>query len=168
VCGAVADAALAAGCRPILVAGYRATELVTAFAGRPEIMVAVNADWERGMLGSVVLGASLADGPGFLVAPADMPLLRPEFFRALIKEAGSRAEAGLPPAAIFAAHGGKLGHPVWIPSKFREPLLRLPADARIRDFLLTQAWISVEAGSADVLLDLDEPGEYRKALAERG
>ena len=66
VCGAVVDTVLAAGLRPVLVAGYRARELFGAFADRPEVRLVENADWERGMLGSIRAGLSslLADTVG--------------------------------------------------------------------------------------------------------
>jgi CTP:molybdopterin cytidylyltransferase MocA len=97
-----------------------------------------------------------------------MPLLPARIFRSLGDEAVRRKEAGEIPAAIFAAFHGILGHPVWIPLEFLEPIRHLPAGSHLRDFLLTQAWTTVEADTDAVLIDIDEPGQYHEALETRG
>jgi molybdenum cofactor cytidylyltransferase len=156
MCGAVVDTVLAAGLKPIVVAGYRAVELSAAFAGRPEVQVVENRDWERGMTGSIAFGASFVVGtPGFLVAPADMPLLPAMAFR-LVLEAALRQ----PDTAVFAARGSRLGHPVWIPSGVASGLSALDPDSRLREFLLTGSWTSVQVEDDGIFADIDTPDAY--------
>jgi len=117
------------------------------------------------MLGSILAGAEAAEGPGFLVAPADMPFLPAALFRRLLLEAERRKTAGEIPAALFAAHEGKLGHPVWIPAEFLPDIKLLAPDAQLRKHLLSRPWASVEAYTDAIWIDLDDPAEYEKAAA---
>ncbi len=165
LCQAVLEAVESAGCRPILVAGYRAGELAATFANRPGLAIVINEDWQLGMLGSILAGATLVTGPGFLVAPADMPFLPASVFQKLTAEAKRLEDQGEKPAAIFASHNGALGHPVWIPTEFLPEIKTLPPEARLREYLLTQRWIAVEAGTDAVLIDIDLPAEYEQASA---
>jgi len=165
LCQTVIEAAVSGGCQPVLVAGYKAEELLAALGKTPGLVIVINKNWELGMLGSILAGAELASGPGFLVAPADMPFLPPALFRRLVDEAERRRNLGERPLAIFAAHGGELGHPVWIPAEFLPAMKRLPPDGKLREFLLTQPWTVVEAETDLIRLDLDSREEYEKALA---
>ncbi len=165
LCGAVLEAVESAGCKPILVVGYRAEELRAEFEKRPGITIAVNRNWELGMLGSILAGAELATGPGFFVAPADMPFLPAALFIRLVTEAEGRRKLGEKPAAIFAAQDSKLGHPVWIPAEFLPGMKTLAPSAKLREYLLTQPWISLEAGTDAIFTDLDSYEEYSKAAA---
>jgi molybdenum cofactor cytidylyltransferase len=165
MCGAVVDTVLAAGLKPIVVAGYRALELVEAFADRPEVLVVENRDWERGMTGSIAFGASFAaDASGFVVAPADMPLLPVMAFRLVLEAAGLHHDT-----TVFAARGTRLGHPVWIPSSVAASLAALEPDSRLREFLLTKIWTSVQLDDDGIFADIDTPDAYEaKSLMRSG
>ncbi|HPB66272.1 MAG TPA: NTP transferase domain-containing protein [Spirochaetales bacterium] len=167
ICGAVADAALAAGLRPVVVAGYRADELAAAFSGRPEVAVVVNRDWERGMLGSVRVGAALplSRGSGFFVAPADMPRLPARAFERALAELDRLEQAGEATRTLFASRAGRLGHPVWIPASVAVGLGALDPGLRLRDHLLGLPWSAVEVDDDGIFEDLDTPEAYREAIA---
>jgi molybdenum cofactor cytidylyltransferase len=157
MCGAVVDTVLAAGLKPIVVAGYRADELSAAFAARPDVLVVVNRAWEDGMTGSIAFGATFTRGaPGFLVAPADMPLLPAGAFKLVLEAAARHADT-----TVFAARGSRLGHPVWIPASLATKLSELGPDSRLRDFLLKAAWISVQVDDEGIFADIDTPETYR-------
>ena len=156
MCGAVVDIVLAAGLKPIVVAGYKAEELKAAFTGRPEVLVVENRNWERGMTGSIVFGASFARGSaGFLVAPADMPRLPEQAFESVLK-----AASRLPGTTVFAARGSRLGHPVWIPASLVRGISELEPNSRLRDYLLTMGWTSVQVDDDGIFADIDTPGAY--------
>jgi len=169
VCGAVIDTVVAAGLIPVLVAGYRARELFEAFAGRPDLRLVENADWERGMLGSIRAGLSAiaaeiddSGGPaGFFVAPADMPRLPAAAFAAVASEAARLAAIG-EQSAVFAALGDRLGHPVWIPKAMSGALAGLEPDSRLRDYLLSSSWTSVQVDDEGIFADLDTPEAYAR------
>ncbi len=123
----------------------------------------INENWEKGMLGSILKGAESIKKPGFLVVPADMPFIPASLFRNLVTEAEQRQNRGESEAAIFAAHKGKLGHPVWIPAFFLAEMKKLPPDAKLREYLLTQPWVALEAGTEGIWIDIDNPRDYAKA-----
>ncbi len=170
--GRLIDAVIAAcaqgGARPLVVGGYNATELEAALAGYKGLAFIRNAAWERGMLGSIRLGAREAHrldplGRGFFVAPADMPLLPAKAFAALREEASRRWSADEAPAALFPSYKGELGHPVWIPFDFLPAMEGLDPDGRLRSFLMGQPWASVEQADRGIVLDLDTPEAYADA-----
>lgn len=164
ICGAVVDTVLAAGLHPVLVAGYRADELVAVFGDRPDVTVVRNPDWELGMLGSIRAGAQalsrMAPGyDGFLVAPADMPRLPVAGFARVLDEGKLRAANGAA-CAVFAARGDRLGHPVWIPSGFVAGLWAREPDSRLRDYLLGLSWTGVQVDDDGIFADIDTPEAY--------
>jgi molybdenum cofactor cytidylyltransferase len=180
LCGAVVDKALEAGLAPVLVTGFQAEALGTAFGKRSDLLLVHNPDWEAGMVGSIQAGcrAALARWPGLpglLVAPADMPELPLEAFRILAETGLARScdEAGFVhsgsepgPAALFAARNGKLGHPVWIPVQFMDDILSLGKGGQLRPYLLTRFWSGVEIESDAIFLDLDTREDYRANAAK--
>lgn len=164
MCGAVVDTVLAAGLHPVLVAGYRADELVAVFGGRPDVTVVRNPDWELGMLGSICVGVEalprIAPGyDGFLVAPADMPRLPVSGFVRVLDEAGRRATNGRT-CTVFAARGDRLGHPVWIPASLVARLSARDPDSRLRDYLLGLSWTGVQVDDDGIFADIDTPEAY--------
>jgi len=174
ICGAVVGRALEAGLQPVLVTGYQAEAMNAVFGSRPDLLVVHNPAWESGMVGSIQAGcrAALARWPGMpglLVAPADMPELPVEAFR-LLAEAGlarsydetgfARSGRGAVPASLFAVRNGKLGHPVWIPTRFIDAILALGQGGQLRAHLLTRPWVGVEVESDAIFLDLDTREDY--------
>ena len=169
MCGAVVGTVLAAGLRPVVVAGYRGAELEAAFAGRPDVAVVLNGEWERGMLGSIRTGAEavrrlgMESGTGapagFFVVPADMPRVPAVAFARI--GAALSAEDG--PRTVFASRGERLGHPVWIPDAFVAGLHDLDPDSRLRSYLLTLPWTRAEVADDGIFEDLDTPDAYEEA-----
>lgn len=173
ICGAVVDAVMAAGLKPVVVAGYRGEELAGSFAERPGLSVVLNDDWERGMLGSIrtgvdfMLQSCLEDGEGgsagFFVVPADMPRIPANAF-SLIADALKRMDGATVPASVFASRAGRLGHPVWISAAFIPALRQFDPGSRLRDHLLGQPWSSVEVDDDGIFDDLDTPEAYAAAV----
>ena len=175
VIGAVLQSVLDAGLRPIVVTGYRADELSAALAGLPEASIVYNPAWERGLLGSVLAGLERArdldgvEGRGFLsgclVTHADMPLIGSGSYLAMIERSASRREAGLGDATVFPRYSGTLGHPVWIPFSWIKGLSSLGPGERLRDFLLSGSWETVDLDDEGIVLDLDTPEVYEASYA---
>jgi molybdenum cofactor cytidylyltransferase len=165
---AVISSCIRGGARPLVVSGYRSQELEAALSGYESLAIVRNDAWEAGMLGSIRLGAEEARrldprGLGFFVAPADMPLLPPRAFGALLHEAVRRSGAGMDSAALFPSVEGELGHPVWIPFAFLPAMAALKPDGRLRAYLMARSWASLEQADRGVILDLDTPEAYAKA-----
>jgi molybdenum cofactor cytidylyltransferase len=162
--------ALEAGCRVILVVGnmgavvdaiFRADAYVPAREdGR--LLVVDNPLWERGMVGSIRAALPEVEGEAFFVALADMPFIEPEHYRALAAAwKARRAEGG--DGAIVAAHEGRDGHPVLLPSAWIPEILGLPDGERLRPFLSGKPLAQVETGPG-ALRDIDTREDYALAL----
>jgi molybdenum cofactor cytidylyltransferase len=176
-------AALEADCRVLVVVGHRGDEIVAAFgaaryrslrdAGR--IVLVANPRWEEGLLGSIRAAFPFLRSDAFFVAHADMPFIEAETYRALAEARADRinlaradqvdaARAPGDEAAIFAAHEGRRGHPVLIPSAWIPEMQALDRSDRLSRFLQAKPAILIEAGSS-AMEDVDRPGDYLAALA---
>ncbi len=162
---AAAARALESGCRVIAVAGRAADSVPGALGGLADrVEIVPNPAWEEGMTGSLQAGMARVSSPFFFVLPADMPFVPSRAFRLLAREAEVRAAAGLPESSVFPVFRGEPGHPVLIPSSLIPEALRLPRDARFKDFLAVRGPVFVEVGDPGILTDLDTRSEYEGAL----
>jgi CTP:molybdopterin cytidylyltransferase MocA len=172
---ATVGAARAADLPVILVVGHRGEELAALFAGEPLVKVLLNPDWEDGQLGSVLLGVAAAEAPTVFLMNGDMPLVRPSTYRLLGEEWARRSAEGLPEAPLFAASGGRMGHPVLI-SRDAALGARALLDAkprqvggpRMKDHLRALSPVPVECSDEGVLLDIDTPDDYRRIAGFAG
>ena len=164
---ATVGAARAAGLEVILVVGHRGGELIELFAGDSLVRPVVNSEWERGPLGSMLLGLEAAAGRLVFLMNGDMPLVKAGTYGSLAAEAERRAAAGLPEAPLFAAFGGRAGHPVLVPRTLALGAATAGV-SRMRDHLREFSPIDVECGDEGVLVDLDTPEEYRRLAAVPG
>jgi molybdenum cofactor cytidylyltransferase len=167
-------AALAAGCRVLLVVGHRAAEVAAPFSAEAwraareggRLLVVENQRWELGLLGSIQAALPSVAGEAFFLAHADMPYIEaaayPSLAAARAGLCASRAPAG-PETAVFASHEGRRGHPVLLPSAWIPGILDLDPRGMLKDFLASWPGILVETG-AGALRDIDTPEEYKTAM----
>jgi len=120
----------------------------------PEDMVVVDArsfqsqtGW--GMGDSIAAGVSQhASATGWLVLPADMPLVRPGSLRAV-------ADALDQQPIAFAQHRGRRGHPVGFAAELFSELVMLKGDEGARRLLARYPTAAVELDDPGVLFDID-------------
>jgi molybdenum cofactor cytidylyltransferase len=121
--------------------------------------VTMFADAARGM------GASLAHGvaqrrsaEAWIVALADMPLIKPATIAAIVKE----LEAGR--ALVAPAYQGMRGHPVGLAKRFSAQLLALGNDAGARDIIAAHKdeLTLIECDDPGVLQDIDRREDISK------
>lgn len=127
----------------VAVVGHHADEIRGALD--PKLRIAVNQDYDRGMLSSLQTGlrAIPADSPAAVFTLVDHPNLRPETLRALLHE--WRGE----PLAI-PRYRGERGHPVLLRRDVVEELLALEPTASPKP--------TVRGRYPEALfLDLDDP-----------
>ena len=166
-----AGAALAAGARLLLVLGHAAYEVEALFRapayaaalGEGRLHFVPNPLWEEGLLGSIQAALPLVRGEAFFVAHADMPFVEIASYAGL----AAAFEEGGPPRAVFAAHGGRRGHPALLPSAWIPEILALDPRLSLGDFASRRPCLLVETGSG-ALRDIDTPGDYGEALERRG
>jgi molybdenum cofactor cytidylyltransferase len=104
---------------------------------------------QRGMSRSIAAGVSARAGaPGWLILPADMPLIRPHTLRAVA--------AALPgQACVVPLHGGRRGHPVAFSAELFSDLLALDGDEGARRLLMRYPVKTLETDDAGILIDID-------------
>ncbi len=149
---ASAAAALSACSRVLLVVGHRGDELAGLFSGRPRLEVVPNAGYLAGLFSSIRAGVERVRSPRFFIALADMPLVRPELYLALLDE--PEAEAVRP------VYRGTPGHPVLLSARII-PLIREESeDSTMRNVLARVGCRDVPVDEPGAVLDLDEPADY--------
>lgn len=113
------------------------------------VLPEVGSERGLGMGHSIAVGvAARADAPGWLILPADMPLVQPGTLRAV---AAALAEH---PVA-YAQHNGRRGHPVGFAAELYSELVRLDGDEGARRLVARYPSCGVDVDDAGVLLDLD-------------
>jgi len=132
-------------------------------ADRFPVSVAVNSRFREGMLSSIQKGiASLPDSPGAtLIVLGDQPDITPPVIDRLIKawEAGCRG-------IVIPVFGGKRGHPLLLDLKYRPEVKNLSPETGLRGLLQAHPddILEVEMSDGRILIDIDTPEDYRKAL----
>ena len=128
-------------------------------APRDMVVVDARAQTGWGMGDSIAAGVSIhASATGWLVLPADMPLVRPSSLRAV-------ADAlDLQPIA-FAQHRGRRGHPVGFGAELFSELVMLKGDEGARRLLARYPTAAVELDDPGVLFDIDTVDDL--AVAQR-
>ena len=127
----------------------------------PEDMVVVDARSQTGwgMGDSIAAGVSIhASAGGWLVLPADMPLVRPATLRAV-------ADALDQQPIAFAQHRGRRGHPVGFGAELFSELVMLKGDEGARRLLARYPTAAVELDDPGVLFDIDTVDDL--AIARR-
>jgi len=127
----------------------------------PQDMVVVDPRSQTGwgMGDSIAAGVSIhASATGWLVLPADMPLVRPSSLRAV-------ADALDQQPIAFAQHRGRRGHPVGFGAELFSELVMLKGDEGARRLLARYPTAAVELDDPGVLFDIDTVDDL--AVAQR-
>ncbi|EHR70452.1 putative MobA-like protein [Burkholderiales bacterium JOSHI_001] len=149
-----------------------AAEAARQVALRDIITLPVPGDSERdtGMGVSIAAGvAARADAAGWLVLPADMPLVQPATIVAVAKALGQYP-------AVYAQHRGRRGHPVGFAAELYPELAQLTGDDGARRVLARYPSNAVDVDDPGVLMDVDTEADLAalhgasaaQALAARG
>ena len=148
--------ALSACHRVIVVLGHDADSVRAVLPHDDQLTVVTNTDYERGMLTSIARGAAEVRSDRFFVAPADMPFLPPELFRAVADAPGGAT-------AWFPDYHGRSGHPVLISSSVVPALTRAVACRKprggtlesLRRFLRGYTTVTVPVDDDGSIIDID-------------
>jgi molybdenum cofactor cytidylyltransferase len=112
-----------------------------------------------GMGDSIAAGVAIhASAAGWLVLPADMPLVRPSSLRAVAQALDQQPIA-------FAQHRGRRGHPVGFAAELFSELVMLKGDEGARRLLARYPTAAVELDDPGVLFDIDTVDDF--AVAQR-
>jgi molybdenum cofactor cytidylyltransferase len=112
-----------------------------------------------GMGDSIAAGVSARPSAGgWLVLPADMPLVRPATMLAVASALG-------PHPVAYAQYQGRRGHPVAFGSELFSELVRLSGDEGARRVLARFPGQAVEVDDPGVLLDMDTEADLASLRA---
>jgi len=144
----------------VVVTGADWNAISRALAGR-RLVIVNNPEFDSEMLESVRCGlAALPDRCGaMLIVLGDQPAIRCEWIEKLVQL--YRRHEGK--KIIVPTHDGHRGHPMLIPMRYREELLKRHENAGIRGLLDAHAEDVVKApwGDDEVLADMDYPRTTR-------
>lgn len=126
---------------------------------RRDVVVIGDAESSRGMGHSIAAGVQArSQAPGWLVLPADMPMVGAPVLQAV-------AAALTRHAVVFAQHHGRRGHPVGFSSGMYSELLSLTGDEGARRLLARYPAVGVETEDPGVLFDIDTEADLAAARA---
>lgn len=129
----------------------------SAHIARRDIVVLGDDEAGRGMGHSIAAGVAERSGaPGWLILPADMPLVQPG---TLLAVAGALEHH----AVAYAQHKGRRGHPVGFSSELYSELVLLTGDEGARRIVARYPSVAVEVADAGTLVDIDTPADLEAA-----
>ncbi len=125
-----------------------------------DVLVLSGPEAARGMGDSIAAGVAERSGaPGWLLLPADMPLVQPG---TLLTVATALEQF----AVVHAEHRGRRGHPVGFAAELYSELVRLRGDEGARRIVARYPAQGVEVADAGVLKDIDTPADLEALRAE--
>jgi molybdenum cofactor cytidylyltransferase len=119
------------------------------------LRIVVNPNADGGMGTSLARGVEAAEADGWVIALADMPVIRPATIQAV-------AEAIAAGAALAApVYHGERGHPIGFARRFRAALTALDGDRGGRDILAQHGkeLRLIKVDDPGVLVDIDREGD---------
>jgi molybdenum cofactor cytidylyltransferase len=131
-----------------------------------DVSIAVNPEFEQGMLSSVKCGiAAAAEAPAYLVFLGDQPVVDGNVIDAVI-DAYAETGSGI----VIPVFGGKRGHPVLISSTYAGEVLALGDGDGLN--VVTRGHpedtLELAVETETVLEDMDTPADYQRALNRHG
>lgn len=133
-------------------------EAARVVAGRDMVVIPQH-EADKGLGHTVAAGVQARPhAPGWLMLPADMPLVGPQAIEAV-------AQALQQHTAVVAQHHGRRGHPVGFSSGLYSELMSLVGDDGLRRLLARYPAHGVEVADAGVLFDVDTQADLDAARA---
>lgn len=158
VFGHTVSRALASGLPVKVVTTEPLVPLVTPQVARRDIVVLPDAatSAELGMGYSISAGVKAAlDSPGWLVLPADMPLVEPATIQTIAQSLRQRL-------VVYPQHGGRRGHPVGFSPELLRELTDLHGDEGARRVVARYPAHAVDVDDSGVLLDFDTEEDFSR------
>ena len=152
-----------AGVRDTLVVVGHAKEAIEALLQEYAVQVVFNPDYSEGMLSSLRAGLRHAsdDWDGVMVALGDQPSIHADTVSMLMDRfLTSPEEIHVP------VYGGRRGHPLLFPARYRAAVLQEYDDTGLRGLLRAHPdhVRELEVDSDTVLRDMDYPEDYEREL----
>jgi molybdenum cofactor cytidylyltransferase len=131
-------------------------ELLAEQVASRDILVLSEAQAARGVGHSIAMGVAERSGaPGWVLLPADMPLVHSDSLLAV-------AAALEHHPAAYAQHRGRAGQPVGFSAELYSELVRLDGDEGVKRLLARYPAQACELDDAGVLLDVDTVADLQR------
>lgn len=152
---------LAAGLEEVIVVtGFEAGLVEKALQGLP-IRFAHNPRHEEGLTSSIQAGVRAATGKGYMICLSDMVLITPGEYL-FLKEVFERRHPKDQHCICLPEYKGKKGNPVIFSSFHRETILQHPEKEGCKGIVRVhpEHQYCVNMPSGNILIDMDDPGQY--------
>lgn len=150
----------------LVVLGYEAGRLIPVLEELGTNWV-LNDHYDRGMFSSIQTGVRHLKGQNraFLIHPADIPFVRPGTITSLIADF-QKGDVNI----CRPCHEGRRGHPPLISSSLSNEISEFDGEGGLRALLARYKETSrdVYCNDPGILLDIDTPQDYEKALKTFG
>jgi molybdenum cofactor cytidylyltransferase len=125
----------------------------------PRVRTTVNEDPARGMFSSIQAGLAVTSGDPFVILPADMPFVASSTVQEVLLACIRRNRVAIP------VYQDQRGHPVAIPSSFRDALLLAPSETTLKHALSAAGAEPIEVVVSDsgILRDIDTPRDLQES-----
>lgn len=158
VLGTTLGHVLASGCPFVVVTTARLAALASSLVARRDLLVVPDADARRGVGHTIAAGvAERPTADGWLVLPADMPMVSASSIQAVAEALGEHAVA-------FSQYRGRRGHPVGFAAELYSELIALEGDEGARRIVARYPAFAVAVEDPGVLVDIDTPADLSRLV----
>lgn len=141
----------------IVVTGHHDKDIRSFIDENDKIKIIYNRDYDRGMFSSVLTGAKAVD-EDFFILPGDIPFIKKETFKSLLK--GTKS-------VRYPTYKGKEGHPLFLKKELKTSLLNEPIDSNLKAFRDKQDKEAIEVDDKYILRDVDTDKEFEELMKEK-
>ncbi|MFS0890022.1 nucleotidyltransferase family protein [Peribacillus frigoritolerans] len=148
--------------RVIVVAGFQAeiireeiAKIISENAYSFQIKFVYNENFDQGMFLSIQKGCNEVNAPTFFLTPGDCPLVKKETVQLLAKHKGN---------VVIPSFDYKGGHPIKLSSEVKQKILETNPESNLRVVLDGYEKQYMNVDDAGVLMDVDTPEDYQKAI----
>jgi len=148
--------------RVIVVAGFQAeiiqeeiVKIISKNAYSFQIKFVYNENFNQGMFRSIQKGCNEVNAPAFFITPGDCPLVKKETIQLLAKHKGN---------VVIPSFDYKGGHPIKLSSEVKQKILETDPESNLRVVLGGYEKQYMNVDDAGVLMDIDTPEDYQKAI----
>ena len=153
--------ALALCSRVVVVAGYRAEELIKKVQNPPQIVSCINKNFDNGMFSSIQVGVKLIETDWFFITMGDMPDIGKGIYKSLIKARNNKHEKF---DIIRPVYNGKRGHPVLLHRKTIKTIMEEQVTSKMKNVFTHFRVLDIEMNLPETFRDIDTPEDYRHIL----
>lgn len=150
-------------CRKVIVvAGFQAeliqeemAKIIHKNAYSFQIKYIYNENFYQGMFSSIQKGCHEVNNSTFFITPGDCPLVKKETVQLIAEQKGN---------VVIPSFNYKGGHPIKLSSQVKQKILESNPESNLRVVLNNHEKKYVNVEDPGVLLDMDTPEDYQKAV----